>query len=98
MPGVTLNSPLTVNQSGGANVEGGESQVGALDNVTGQVQGLTNDFSSKLTDPGFTQKSEMSSMLKLQRAIGLETMMYQALSNVIKDRTDAAKGAVNNFK
>jgi hypothetical protein len=37
-------------------------------------------------------------MLKLQRAIGLETMMYQALSNVIKDRTDASKGAVANFK
>jgi hypothetical protein len=98
MPGVTLNSPLNVNSSGGANVDGGESQVGALDNITGQVKGLTNDFSNKLTDPGFTQKSEMASMLKLQRAIGLETMMYQALSNVIKDRTDASKGAVANFK
>lgn len=92
---IGLNSPLNVNQGGSA---GGGDAVGSLDNMVGQVEGLTSDFSSKLTDPGFNQKSEMGSMLKLQRAMSLETMMYTTVSNTIKARSDAAKQAANNIK
>ncbi len=91
-----ISGPLNVNPNPGS--AGGGDAVGQLDNMVGQVDGMTNDFSSKLTDPGFNQKSEMASMLKLQRAIGLETMMYQSVSNTIKKRQDACSGAIANFK
>jgi hypothetical protein len=88
---ISLNSPLNVNA-------GGSDVTGQLENMIGQVQGLTSDFANKLTDPGFNQKSEMSQMLRLQREMSLESMMYQTLSNCEKSRSDCGKAAANNIK
>jgi hypothetical protein len=94
MPGITLNSPLTVNQ-GGQNTS---DVTGSLETAIDQTRGQTSDFSSKLTDPGFNSKSEMGLMLKLQREIQLETQMYTAVSNTMAARDSAKKTAINNFK
>ena len=40
----------------------------------------------------------MGEMLKLQRAVSLETMMFTTVSNLEKARTDASKGAIQNMK
>jgi len=97
MAGSTISTPFGLQQpvvGGGA----GDSGVGPLRDVIGQINDQTADFSGKLTDPNFTGGSEMAEMLKLQRAVSLETMMYTAVSNLEKARTDASKGAINNMK
>ena len=83
----------------GAAGSGGTTEVTPqLQEVIGQVQQQTGKFGNLLTDPGFTGQSEMALMLQLQRAMGLETMMYTSVSNMEKARTDASKQAINNFK
>jgi hypothetical protein len=101
MPGpvTTLGSPLNVSGGGSAaGASGSQSIVGDLDNLTGQVGQQTQQFGQLLQDPNFTGSSEMASMLKLQRAISQETMIYQTVSNTLKARTDATKGAVQNLR
>jgi hypothetical protein len=93
MPGITLNSPLNVNQSNSST-----DVLGPMETAIDQTRGQTADFSSKLTDPNFSGKSEMGLMLKLQREIQLETQMYTAVSNCMKARDDAKRGAISNFK
>jgi len=97
MAGSTISTPFGLQQpavGGGA----ADSAVGPLRDVIGQVDAQRNDFSNKLTDPNFSGGSEMGEMLKLQRAVSLETMMYTAVSNLEKARTDASKGAIQNMK
>lgn len=45
-----------------------------------------------------TGQSEMMQMLKLQRAINLETQQFTAQSNVMAARHHAAKAAVDNIR
>jgi hypothetical protein len=97
MAGSTISTPFGLQQpvtGGGA----ADSAVGPLRDVASQVDAQRQDFSNKLTDPNFTGGSEMGEMLKLQRAVSLETMMYTTVSNLEKARTDASKGAINNMK
>ena len=97
MAGTTIGTPFGLQQpavGGGA----ADSGVGPLRDLQGQVHDQTSDFAGKLQDPNFTGGSEMGEMLKLQRAMSLETMMYTTVSNVEKARTDASKGAINNIK
>ena len=96
----TINTPFGL-QSGGAGGAGGATgsdAIGPLNEVISQTQAQTADFSKKLADPTFSGQSEMGKMLELQRAVSLQTMMYTAVSNLEKANTDAAKGAINNFK
>jgi hypothetical protein len=95
-PVTTLGTPLNVSGTGGASSGGGI--VGDLDNVTSQVGQQTQQFGQLLQDPNFTGSSEMASMLKLQRAISQETMIYQTVSNTLKARTDASKNAIQNMR
>jgi hypothetical protein len=96
----TINTPFGL-QSGGAGGAGGATgsdAIGPLTEVISQTQAQTADFSKKLTDPTFSGQSEMGKMLELQRAVSLETMMFQAVSNLEKARTDASKNAIANMK
>lgn len=99
-PTTTLGSPLNVNSGAtGAGAAGGSGSIlGELDNVTGQVRGQTQQFGQLLQDPGFTGQSEMGAMLKLQREVGLEQMMFQTVSNLLKSRTDSSKQAIQNMR
>lgn len=92
--GISLNNPLNVNAGGG----GGGDITGSLETAIDQTRGQTDDFSSKLADPGFTGKSEMGLMLKLQREIQKETQMYSALTTMMKAEDDVKKEAIRNFK
>jgi len=95
--GSTTSTPFGLQQpavGGGAE----DSAVGPLRDIQGQIHDQTTDFSQKLTDPNFSGGSEMGEMLKMQRAVSLETMMYTAVSNLEKARSDASKGAIQNMK
>jgi hypothetical protein len=99
MPGTTVNTPFGLTSgAGGAGGATGSDVIGPLNQVIQQTQAQTADFSSKLTDPKFSGQSEMGKMLELQRAVSLETMMYQAVSNCEKTRADCCKQAIQNFK
>jgi hypothetical protein len=95
----TINTPFGL-QTGGAGgpASTGQDAIGPLNEVISQTQAQTAQFSDKLQDPAFTGQSEMGKMLELQRAVALETMMYQAVSNIQKAHTDASKNAIANFK
>jgi hypothetical protein len=100
MPGptTTLGSPLNV-QGGGGSAAGGTGGItGDVGAVTGQVRQQTEQFGTLLKDPGFTGQSEMSAMLKLQREVALEQMMFQTVSNLMKSRTDSSKNAIQNMR
>jgi hypothetical protein len=101
--------PITTNAStpfglqsggsvGGPTNAGGSDILPAMDNVLGQTQQQTAQFSGLLQDPSFTGQSEMGAMLKLQRAVSLETMMFQTVSNLEKSFTDSKKNAIANMK
>ena len=96
----TINTPfgLAGGQVQSAGGQTGQDAIGPLTEVISQTQAQTADFSQKLTDPTFSGQSEMGKMVELQRAVSLETMMYQAVSNIEKARTDASKGAIQNMK
>jgi|GEM_PF-3135259 len=99
MAGSTISTPFGLSQTQSSAVNsGGNDVIGPMKEVIGQVQGQTSDFADKLQDPKFTGQSEMGEMLKLQRAVSLETMMFTTVSNLEKARTDASKGAINNMK
>lgn len=104
MPGptITLNNPLNVgggSGTGGATGAGGGGGIsGDIDTVTSQVRDQTQQFGTLVKDPNFTGQSEMGAMLKLQREISLEQMMYSTVSNVIKSRADSSKNAISNMK
>lgn len=95
-PITTLGTPLNV--GGGSSAAGGGSITGDLDNMTGQVGDQAAQFGGLLKDPSFNGQSEMGSMLKLQRAMAQEQMMYQSVSNIMKARTDSAKNAIQNMR
>jgi len=83
----------------GVGAAGGSNEVTPqLQEVIGQVSSQTAGFGKLLTDPGQTGGSEMGLMLQLQRAMSLETMMYQSVSNMEKARSDCSKQAIQNFK
>ncbi len=102
MPGptTTLGSPLNVSGGGGGgSVSGGPGGItDDLGTVTGQVNQQTQQFGTLLKAPGFTCHSEMASMLKLQREVALEQMMFQTVSNLMKSRTDSSKNAIQNMR
>lgn len=76
----------------------GADVAGNLNEVIGQVQNQTAGFGELMKDPSFTGQSEMGLMLQLQRAMALETMTYQTVSNMEKARTDASKNAISNMR
>ena len=90
---VTLGSPLNVQSAGG-----GGNITDDLGSMTDQVRGQTQQFGSLLKDPSFNGQSEMGAMLKLQREVAQEQMMFQTVSNVMKARTDSAKNAIQNMR
>jgi hypothetical protein len=98
MPVSTTPTPFGLQSGGSAGGATGSDVVGPLNEVIGQTKAQTADFSNKLTDPTFSGQSEMGKMLELQRAVSLETMMFQAVSNLEKARTDASKNAIQNMK
>jgi hypothetical protein len=86
-------SPLSVNQgSQSTNI------MGDINEMSDQVKGQTAQFGSLLKDPNFSGQSEMGAMLKLQREVAQEQMMYQTVSNVMKARTDSSKNAIQNMR
>lgn len=93
---ITLGSPLNVQGQGGAGGTG--SITDDLGTMTDQVKGQTEKFGGMLKDPSFNGQSEMGSMLKLQREVAQEQMMFQTVSNVMKARTDSAKNAIQNMR
>jgi hypothetical protein len=101
MPGpvTTLGSPLNVGGGGGVASSGGpggiSDDIGA---VTDQARGQTAQFGGLIKDPNFTGQSEMSAMLRLQREVSLQQMMFQTLSNVMKANTDSSKNAIQNMR
>lgn len=101
-PTITLNKPLNVSGGGtgaaGGAGGGGGSIVGDLDTVTGQVRQQTEQFSGLVKDPNFTGQSEMGAMLKLQREMGLEQMIFSTITNLMKARTDTSQKIINNVK
>jgi hypothetical protein len=101
MPGSTIQTPFGLQSggsAGGAAGAGGADTIGPLKEVISQTNAQTEQFSGLLKDPNFTGQSEMGEMLKLQRAVAQETMMYQAVSNIEKAFTDSKKNAISNFK
>ncbi len=96
MPSISTPAGLQSAQAGGGAT--GSDVIGPMKEVIGQVQNQTAEFSGMLTNQTTTGQSEMAEMLKLQRAVALETMMYTAVSNLEKARTDASKGAIQNMK
>ncbi len=100
MPGptTTLGSPLNVN-SGGATGTGSTSDtLGDLGEVTGQVRGQSQQFASLMKDPGFTGQSEMAAMLKLQREMSIETLMFQTVSKLIEKRSENSQKAIQGVR
>lgn len=99
-PTITLNKSLNVSGGPGAagGASGGGSVVGDLDTVSGQVRQQTEQFSGLVKDPNFTGQSEMGAMLKLQREMGLEQMIFSTLTNLMKARTDTNLKITQNIK
>ena len=103
MPGpvTTLGSPLNV---GGGNAAGSASSGGPgginddIGAVTGQVKDQTAQFGGLIKDPNFTGQSEMGAMLRLQREVGLQQMMFQTLSNIMKSSMDSSKNSISNMR
>jgi hypothetical protein len=98
MPGpvTTLGTPLNVSGGGSSGGPGGIND--AIGTATGQVQAQTAQFGGLIQDPNFTGQSEMGAMLKLQREMSLQTMMFQTLSNIMKANTDSSKNAISNMR
>jgi hypothetical protein len=97
-PTTTLGSPLNVG-SGGATGAGGTSDIlGDLGNVTGQVRGQTQQFAGLMQDPNFTGQSEMGAMLRLQREMSLETLMFQTVSKLIEKRSENSQKAIQGVR
>ena len=98
MPVSSASTPFGLQSGAASGGATGQDAIGPLTEVISQTQAQTADFSNKLTDPTFSGQSEMGKMLELQRAVSLETMMFQAVSNLEKARTDASKNAIQNMK
>jgi hypothetical protein len=99
-PTITLNKSLNVSGGPGAagGAGGGGSIVGDLDTVSGQVRQQTEQFGTLVKDPNFTGQSEMGAMLKLQREMGLEQLMFSTITNLMKARSDTNKQISQNIK
>jgi hypothetical protein len=87
-----MNSPLNVQP------QTGSSLVDDTGLMAGQIKQQTAQFGTMLKDPGFNGQSEMGAMLKLQREVAQEQMMFQTVSNVMKARTDSSKNAISNMR
>lgn len=61
----------------------------------GQVSGDLSSFS--LEEAGGTLGSEALELLKLQQKIAEDTQRFSLISQILKDRDDAAKQAINNI-
>lgn len=95
-PTTTLGSALNVN-SGGAS-SGTSSVLGDLDNVSGQVRGQTEQFSGLMKDPNFTGQSEMGAMLKLQREMSIQTLIFQTVSKLIEKSSENQQKAIQGVR
>jgi hypothetical protein len=95
-PTTTLGSPLSV--GGGGASTGTSSTLGDLGEVTGQVQGQSQQFAGLMKDPNFTGQSEMGAMLKLQREMSIETLMFQTVSKLIEKRSENSQKAIQGVR
>ena len=95
-PTTTLGSPLNV--GGGGATTGTSSTLGDLGEVTGQVQGQSQQFAGLMKDPVFTGQSEMGAMLKLQREMSLETLMFQTVSKLLEKRSENQQKAIQGIR
>ncbi|MCI0443302.1 hypothetical protein L0244_23070 [bacterium] len=96
-PTTTLGSPLNV--GGGTGASSGTSGVlGDLGEVTNQVRGQSEQFSGLMKDPNFTGQSEMGAMLKLQREMSIETMIFQTVSKLIEKRAENSQKAIQGVR
>jgi hypothetical protein len=94
-PTTTLGSALNVN-SGAAT--GSSSTLGDLNEVTGQVQGQSAQFAGLMKDQNFTGQSEMGAMLKLQREMSIESLMFQTVSKLIEKRSENSQKAIQGVR
>lgn len=99
-PTTTLGSALNVSGgAGGASGASGTSSVlGDLGEVTGQVRQQSEQFSGLMKDPNFTGQSEMGAMLKLQREMSIETMIFQTVSKLIEKRAENSQKAIQGVR
>jgi hypothetical protein len=95
-PTTTLGSPLNV--GGGAGTSGTSGVLGDLGEVTNQVRGQSEQFAGLMKDPNFTGQSEMGAMLKLQREMSIETMIFQTVSKLIEKRAENSQKAIQGVR
>jgi hypothetical protein len=96
-PTSTLGSPLNV--GGGAGATSSTSDVlGDLGDVSGQVRGQTDQFSSLMKDPSFTGQSEMGAMLKLQREMSIQSLIFQTCSKLIEKSSENEQKAIQGVR
>src|SRR5262245_31628493 len=95
-PTTTLGSALNVNS--GATSSGTSGVVGDIENVSGQVRGQSEQFAGLMKDPNFTGQSEMGAMLRLQREMSIETLMFQTVSKLIEKRAENSQKAIQGVR
>lgn len=95
-PTTTLGSALNVN-SGGAS-SSTASTLGDLNEVSGQVRQQSEQFAGLMKDQNFTGQSEMAAMLRLQREMSIETMMFQTVSKLIEKRSENSQKAIQGVR
>jgi len=96
-PTTTLGSALNVN-SGASGASGSSSTLGDLGEVTGQVKDQSAQFAGLMKDQNFTGQSEMGAMLKLQREMSIETLMFQTVSKLIEKRSENSQKAIQGVR
>jgi hypothetical protein len=95
-PTTTLGSALNV--SGGGASSGTSGVLGDLGEVTGQVRQQSEQFSGLMKDPNFTGQSEMGAMLKLQREMSIQTMLFQTVSKLIEKSSENSQKAIQGVR
>jgi len=96
-PTTTLGSALNVN-SGASGASGTSGVLGDLETVSGQVRGQSEQFAGLMKDQNFTGQSEMGAMLRLQREMSIETLMFQTVSKLIEKRSENSQKAIQGVR
>jgi hypothetical protein len=97
-PTTTLGSPLNVGGGTGAGTSGTSGVLGDLSNVTGQVRGQSEQFSALMQDPNFTGQSEMGAMLRLQREMSIQQLLFQTVSKLIEKSSENSQKAIQGVR
>jgi hypothetical protein len=96
-PTTTLGSPLNVGGGAGSTSET-SGTLGDLGEVTNQIRGQSEQFAGLMKDPNFTGQSEMGAMLRIQREMSIETLMFQTVSKLIEKRSENSQKAIQGVR